>query len=261
VTPPLRYRIALLAFPREQRRRLADEIVLTLAELDEERGRASHREALALATAGLRARLHDLAAARRLAVAAALLLLGAALCPGSSWVMREPTGDPGVMLAFGPPPGLRVALAAAACVAVAALAGDRRPRWWRVVVLAGGVAAVTSAIVGAAWVRNPASAWSSPGDLGVVAVTASAAATFADALLRSLPAAIAVTTAGAGVLGLAFVTLLIAADPTHVAWSASALSSARPGLGAALALGAVVSAALATAASYQTLHSTPIERP
>jgi hypothetical protein len=134
---PRRYRIALRAYPAGYRRRRGPELVATLADGDDDRGRPSMREAGALAGRGLAMRLGAAGSGENLLVLAAALVL-ATLLSGFTWAERVFLFK-GEAAAFGTDaPGLwwTIALAVSAWVVLAAgplgAVDDRRRR--RVVV-------------------------------------------------------------------------------------------------------------------------------
>jgi hypothetical protein len=135
---PLSYRLALRAYPRAYRVQRAPELMATLAEGDEERGRASLREAAALVRRGLAKRvgMHD-PADWLLAAAAALVL--AALVGGFTWAERRFLfrGDVAAFATDGPGVWWALTLGLGAYVALVGLFFDvlERPRRQRGAVL------------------------------------------------------------------------------------------------------------------------------
>lgn len=81
---PRRYRMALYAYPGAYRKGRGAELLSTLAEGDDERGRASTREALALTGSGLAARARIAGSGDGLLVIAAALVFTTALL-GLTW--------------------------------------------------------------------------------------------------------------------------------------------------------------------------------
>ena len=75
MTPPRRYRIALRAYPGRYRKGRGDELLSTLADGDDERGRPSTREAVALGYRGLLQRGRIATSSDGLLVIAASLVL------------------------------------------------------------------------------------------------------------------------------------------------------------------------------------------
>lgn len=84
---PYRYRAALRAFPSDYRSERGRELLATLAEGDDERGRPSGREAAVLAYRGLLMRARCATSADGLLVAAAAVLM-LALIGGWTWAER-----------------------------------------------------------------------------------------------------------------------------------------------------------------------------
>ena len=122
MTTPRRYRLALLAYPASYRADRGPELVATLAEGDEERGRPSLRESAALVRRGIAMRARRLERPDwLLAAAAALALL--ALLGAFTWAERPflLRGDAGGFMTDGPGVWWALALGVAAYVAVAAL--------------------------------------------------------------------------------------------------------------------------------------------
>lgn len=129
MSAPRRYRLALLAYPRAYRVKRAPELLATLAEGDEERGRASLREAAALVRRGvaMRARRHG-AADWLLAAAAVLPLI--AVAGGFTWAEHRFVDSAILTLSPGWW-GFAIGVAAYAVLAVLlfdALASPRRRR-------------------------------------------------------------------------------------------------------------------------------------
>ena len=110
---PRRYRAALLLLPGDFRRSREDEILGTLADGDEARGRPSTREALALVRLALAMRADPLALA-------ALLLLVAASLSSFDWWAFSMAGDPSQTATTTYAPGMlfRVGLVAIALLAL-----------------------------------------------------------------------------------------------------------------------------------------------
>jgi cytochrome bd-type quinol oxidase subunit 2 len=84
---PRRYRMALMAYPAAYRESRGPELVATLADGDDDRGRPSMREAGALAGRGLAMRLGAAGSGENLLVMAAALVL-ATLLSGFTWAER-----------------------------------------------------------------------------------------------------------------------------------------------------------------------------
>jgi hypothetical protein len=119
---PRRYRLALLAYPGPYRDERAPELLATLAEGDEERGRPSLREAAALVGRGIAMRAHRFERPDwLLAAAAALVLL--TLLGGFTWAERRFLfrGDVAAWSTDGPGVWWTLALGVAAFVAVTAV--------------------------------------------------------------------------------------------------------------------------------------------
>ena len=143
MSAPRRYRLALLAFPGRYRAVRGRELLATLADGDDERGRPSMREAAALAYRGVATRAQIALSGEGLLVAAAALIL-LSLVGGFSWIERYVTfdGHPGVLgglFADGPGTwrGLALGVCAYLLVAVALFgAADNRPRRQRATLLA-----------------------------------------------------------------------------------------------------------------------------
>jgi hypothetical protein len=142
---PLRYRLALRAYPRSYRAQRRAEIEGTLAEASEESGGPSVREAWGLARAGFSVRVgigavHD--SAGQLLLLFALIMLVAAFSPGRFWSMEEIDGWP---IVTGPAPWMRILLVASGGLAVIVSTGILRRRLWPAWVgglLVGGLAAL-----------------------------------------------------------------------------------------------------------------------
>ena len=138
MTTPRRYRLALLAYPASYRADRGPELVATLAEGDEERGRPSLRESAALVRRGIAMRARRLERPDwLLAAAAALALL--ALLGAFTWAERPFLfrGNAGGFMTDGPGVWWALALGVAAYVAVAALFFDaaETPRRRRIAAL------------------------------------------------------------------------------------------------------------------------------
>ena len=122
---PLPYRLALLAYPARYRAARGPELLATLAEGDEERGRPSAREAAALVYRGLLARAGLAIQGEGLLVAAAALVL-LALVGGFTWVERPMPfrGHPAAAVFSGGGPGLwwNTAVGTCAFLAIAVVA-------------------------------------------------------------------------------------------------------------------------------------------
>ena len=87
MTAARRYRVALRAYPRGYRSKRGSELLATLADGDDDRGRPSTREATALAYRGLVMRARLAASPEGLLVASAALLL-LAVTGGLTWAER-----------------------------------------------------------------------------------------------------------------------------------------------------------------------------
>jgi hypothetical protein len=121
MTAPRRYRIALRAYPAHYRKDRGDELLSTLADGDDERGRPSTREALALGYRGLLQRGRIATSSDGLLVVAASLVLVLMLF-NLSWgdsVMRL---HPGIIVGWNLGPGtwVEAVLLASACTVLAA---------------------------------------------------------------------------------------------------------------------------------------------
>ena len=140
MSAPRRYRMALLAYPGSYRAARGPELLATLADGDDERGRPSLREAGALAYRGLAARMRIAASGEGLLVAAAALILFS-LIGGFSWIERYLTFNGATVGLFADGPGTWRGLALGVCayllVAVALFgAADDRLRRKRATLLA-----------------------------------------------------------------------------------------------------------------------------
>ena len=137
---PGRYRLALLAYPAGYRASRGPELAATLAEGDDERGRPSTHEALALAYRGLLLRARLLGTPDGLLTAAAATIL-LAMFGGFTWAERVYLHD-GVAAVWGSAgPGLWPAYPLAVCAFMVVAAGplhvfERRQRLRRTLVLA-----------------------------------------------------------------------------------------------------------------------------
>jgi hypothetical protein len=119
MSSPLRYRIALHAYPAAYRRGRGTELLATLADGDDDRGGSSAREAAALAYRGLAMRVGVATSGGGLLVAASIVLL-IALTGGFTWAERAFLLH-GEIAAYGTDgPGLWLCTAIAV-VAIAAL--------------------------------------------------------------------------------------------------------------------------------------------
>jgi hypothetical protein len=121
MTAPRRYRMALCAYPRRYRKDRGDELLSTLADGDDERGRASTREALALAYRGLLQRCRIATSSDGLLVIAASLVLVLMLF-NLSWGDSVMHLQPGIIVGWdlGPGTWVEAALLASACTVLAA---------------------------------------------------------------------------------------------------------------------------------------------
>lgn len=121
MTVPRRYRTALMAYPAGYRHSRGPELVATLADGDDDRGRPSMREAGALAGRGLAMRLGAAGSGEGLLVIAAVLVL-ATLMSGFTWAERVYLlpGEAAVFSTDGPGLWWTVALAVSAWVVLAA---------------------------------------------------------------------------------------------------------------------------------------------
>jgi hypothetical protein len=120
---PLRYRAALRAYPAGYRATRGAELLATLAEGDDDRGRPSGREAAVLAGRGLMMRAGVAVAPQGLLAAAAALILAAAMAPASMWADDTVRLGPGALY-FGwdaaPSVWWRLALCVSGLVVLAA---------------------------------------------------------------------------------------------------------------------------------------------
>lgn len=137
MTSARRYRAALLAYPTRYRRERAAELLATLADGDDDRGRPSTREAVALAYRGVAMRAHMTASPEGMTVAAAAVLL-LAIVSGFGWAERVYLfrGEVAARGTDGPGLWWTLALAVATYVAIAdgalGAADDPRRRRWAV---------------------------------------------------------------------------------------------------------------------------------
>lgn len=140
MTHPRRYRAALRVYPAGYRASRASELLATLADGDDDRGRPSTREALALAHHGLLMRARLGVEAEGLLVAASVLVI-VALTGGFTWVEHQFLfrGEVGAMATDGPGRWWALALGVAAFTAIAAgpFRAVDRPRRTRAALLAG----------------------------------------------------------------------------------------------------------------------------
>ena len=125
MSAPRRYRVALRAYPAAYRRSRGSELMATLADGDDDRGRPSMREAGALAYRGLAMRIRAATSPEGLLTAAAVLVL-VSLIGGFSWADRvlfvhNERGDSAPVTITWDGPGIwwQTALAAAAFVVLA----------------------------------------------------------------------------------------------------------------------------------------------
>jgi hypothetical protein len=121
MTAPLRYRVALRAYPPSYRKGRGAELLSTLADGDDERGHPSTREALALAYRGLLQRGRIATSGDGLLVIAASLVLVLMLF-NLSWGDSVMPVDPGITIGWNLGPGtwVEAALLASACTVLAA---------------------------------------------------------------------------------------------------------------------------------------------
>jgi hypothetical protein len=140
VTHPRRYRAALRVYPAGYRASRASELLATLADGDDDRGRPSTREALALAHHGLLMRARLGVEAEGLLVAASVLVI-VALTGGFTWAEHQFLfrGEVGAMLFVAPDRWWALALGVTAFTAIAAgpFTALDRPRRTRAALLAG----------------------------------------------------------------------------------------------------------------------------
>jgi hypothetical protein len=130
MSSPRRYRMALRACPAAYRRDRGLELLATLADGDDHRGRPSTREAIALAGYGLALRARAAASPEGLlAIAAALVIVP--LVGAAGWAQHMFVADRGVSASFvvgAPGLLLQTALATVAFVALAAGPGKALER-------------------------------------------------------------------------------------------------------------------------------------
>lgn len=127
---PLRYRLALRAYPTAYRAERQAELEGTLLEASEENGGPTLREVVGLIKGGVAMRLGLKAirdTASQLALLSALIVLAAAFAPGRFWSAGEVAGLPEVA---GPAPWMRLLLIATAVIAATVSLGIRRRDPW-----------------------------------------------------------------------------------------------------------------------------------
>jgi hypothetical protein len=104
MTSPRRYRLAMWAYPAPYRRSRGEELLSTLADGDDERGRPSTQEATALAYRGLLERGRTAGSGDGLLVIAATLVLFA-MFTGLTWAERIWVSNDGARAIGGDSPG------------------------------------------------------------------------------------------------------------------------------------------------------------
>lgn len=211
MSSPRRYRLALRSYPARWRRAYGEDLLATLADGDDERGRPSAREAFALARHGLllRGRFAPIAQQRILAAAAVGLLLASVL-PARAWTQRlQATGDgTGMPVLDGPPQAGRILLAAVA-MAVLFTVAPRRLR----LPLPAFVACVAIQLVievGVAWSRSPSRGLHPSAGMLATAVAVGGAVALAVAFARRWPPRQRRLVCGAATIAIVVPTLIAA---------------------------------------------------